>query len=91
MVKWINLNWNKRSVVASCIDVLHCERKLNLSSHCQWVLWQAGRQIRVNFEIFKILYWLNCSDLYSVSYQYNVTIMLAVHFSLLFSSKAYLF
>ena len=42
MVQWINLNWNNGSVLA--IDILYCEKKLGLSSYCQQVLWQAGRQ-----------------------------------------------
>ena len=51
-----------------------------------------GRQadeIRLGFEIFKILYRLNYSGFYFVYYHCNVTTVIELHFSWLFSSTAY--
>ena len=56
--------------------------------------WQAGRQagrqdeIRLDFEILKILYRLNYLDFYFVYSSAMLLIVLEVYFSLLFSSKA---
>ena len=52
---------------------------------------QAGRladEIRLDFEILKILYRLNYSDFYFVYSSAMLLIVLEVHFSLLFSNKA---
>ena len=69
-------------------------------SYGQWVLRLAGRlagwpagwlvdEMRVDFEIFKILYRLNYLDFYFVQYCYNVIIVLSMHFNWFFSTKAY--
>ena len=57
--------------------------------------WQAGRQagrladeIRLDFEILKILYRLNYLDFYFVYSSTMLLIVLEVYFSLLFSNKA---
>ena len=53
--------------------------------------WQAGRladEIRLDFEILKILYRLNYLDFYFVYSSAMLIIVLEVHFSLLFSNKA---
>ena len=44
--------------------------------------------MRIEVEIFKILYRLNYSGIYKVEYQYNVIIVLEMHFNRLFSSIA---
>ena len=52
---------------------------------------QAGRladEIRLDFEILKILYRLNYLDFYFVYSSAMLLIVLEVHFSLLFSNKA---
>ena len=52
---------------------------------------QAGRladEIRLDFEILKILYRLNYLDFYFVYNSAMLLIVLEVHFSLLFSNKA---
>ena len=53
---------------------------------------QAGRpvdEIRLDFKIFTILYRLNYLDFYLVDNSVMLLIVLKVHFSLLFSYKAY--
>ena len=57
--------------------------------------WLAGRlagwladEMGVDFEILKILYRLNYSDVYFVWYCYNVIIVLSMHFNWFFSAKA---
>ena len=57
--------------------------------------WQAGRlagrladEIRLDFEILKILYRLNYLDFYFVYSSAMLLIVLEVYFSLLFSNKA---
>ena len=93
--QWINLNWKKKSVLVHRYSVLR--EKLVLSSHHQWVLWQATREggrpadeMRVGFKIFKILYRLNYLGFYFVYYHSNVTTVLELNFSQLLSSKGYL-
>ena len=63
-----------------------------LSSYHWWVLQQGGREggrsadeMRVGFEIFKILYRLNYSGFYFVCYHSNITTVLEWHFSRLLS------
>ena len=51
--------------------------------------WHADK-IGMSCKIFKIPYKLNYLDFYFIWWQYNVIIVLVVHFSLLSSSKAYL-
>ena len=52
----------------------------------------AGRladKLQMDFEIFKILYRLNYLEFYFVDISAMLLIVLEVHFSLLFSNKAY--
>ena len=60
--------------------------------HLALVDFVAGRladEIELDFEIFKILYRLNYLDFYFVDISAMLLIVLEVHFSLLFSNKAY--
>ena len=50
---------------------------------------QLADEIRVDFEIFKILYRLNYLAFHFVDISTMLLIVLEVHFNLLFSNKAY--
>ena len=69
MAQWINPNRNNRSVIASIPFVVRKTGPILPPLVGLTAGWLAGRladEIRVDFEIFKILYWLNYSDDYFV-------------------------
>ena len=93
MAQWINLKMNNRSVLVHQYSVLGEKTGPIL---LLLVGLMAGREggrpadkMRVGFEIFKFLYWLNYSGFYFVCYHSNVTIVLELHFGQLLSSKVY--
>ena len=92
MAQWINLNRNNRSVLAYQYSVLGEKNWPYPSTASGSYGREGGRladEMRVGFEIFKILYRLNYSGFYFVYYHSNVTTVLELHFSQLLSSKAY--
>ena len=95
MAQWIHLNWNNRPVVARHYPALREKTGpilpplVGLTADRQGG-WLADK-IWENFKTFKNLYRLNCSDFTLFNkYQCNCTIVLAMHFSQLSSSKAIL-
>ena len=91
MAQWINLNRNNRSVLAYQYSVLG-EKNWPYPSTASGFYGREGgmpaEEMRVGFDIFKILYRLNYSGFYFVYYYCNVTMVLEQYFSRLLSSKA---
>ena len=86
MAQWINPNCrNNRSVLACLYSVL---RKITGPILLPLVGLMAGREAGQQMK-YKIICRLNYSGFYFVNYHCNVTTVLKLHFSWLFSSKAY--
>ena len=67
---------------------LSCGKKVDPTPSAREVLWQVD-EIKLYFKIFKVLYMLKYLDFYLVNISTMLLIVLEMHFSLLFSNKAY--
>ena len=91
MAQCINLNWNKRPMLAHRYSVLGKKTDPILLPLVGFTAGREADEMQVGFEFFRILYRLNYSGFYFVCYHSNVTTVLELHFSGLLSSEVYVF